>query len=207
MTLAARLVVVPMKDPSRAKTRLGEVLDPVRRAQLAVTLFQQTLRQLARAQRLATHHFELATVTASPAIAEIARATGLAVIDEGAAGDLNAAVTLAAIWATQRGYASLAVLPGDLASPSLEDLRQLLDRRADQTVICSSLDGGTNALLVPLPSCIRFRYGPGSFQAHLHEMRGAALQPLTPALTSLRHDVDRREDLLEFSRTPMTVEP
>ncbi|MDK8874572.1 2-phospho-L-lactate guanylyltransferase [Paracoccus sp. SSJ] len=207
----ARLVVVPMKDPSRAKTRLGEVLDPSRRARLAVTLFKLTLQRLGRAQGAVTHGFDIATVTASPAIARLARDAGIAVIDERSADGLNAAVTLAADWAALRGYASLGVLPGDLAAPTLGDLLRLLDRPAapDLAVVCASADGGTNALILPLPARMRFRYGQGSFRAHLAEAGAAGLHTLAPALGSLRHDVDRREDLLGFSllhHAPMTVE-
>lgn len=200
MTRAMRLVVVPMKDPSDAKTRLSDVLDPARRAGLAIRLFRQTLQRLTEVQAIAQHRFDIATVTASPAIAAIAESTGISVIDEGQPGGLNAAIARAADLAGLRGYASMTVLPGDLAAPTLGDLRRLLDREdaPDQVVICPSTDGGTNALMLPLPVRMRFRYGPDSFRAHADQARAAGLGVVTPRLDSLRHDVDRRENLQRF---------
>lgn len=192
-----RLVVVPMKDPSDAKTRLSDVLDPARRADLATRLFCQTLQCLSKVQALVQHRFDIATVTASPTIAALAKNAEISVIHEGSPGGLNAAVSCAAHLASLRGYTSLAVLPGDLAAPTLPDLLQLLDRddAPGQAVICPSSDGGTNALILPLPAKMRFRYGPGSARGHAGEARAAGLRVLTPRLESLRHDVDRRENL------------
>lgn len=200
MTRAMRLVVVPMKDPAEAKTRLSDVLDPARRAGLAIRLFRQTLQRLDEVQATVQHRFDIATVTASPAIAALAENAGVSVIDEGQPRGLNAAIAHAAYLAALRGYLSMAVLPGDLAAPEPGDLRRLLDREIapDQVVICASTDGGTNALMLPLPVRIRFRYGPGSFQAHADEARAAGLRVVTPRLDSLRHDVDRRENLQRF---------
>lgn len=200
MTRAMRLVVVPMKDPLDAKTRLSDVLDPARRAGLAIRLFRQTLQRLAEVQVTARYPFDIATVTASPAIATLAESLGASVIDEGHPGGLNAAIAHAADLAARRDYLSLAVLPGDLAAPAPGDLRRLLDRECatDQVVICASTDGGTNALMLPLPARMRFRYGPGSFRAHADAARAAGLRVVTPRLDSLRHDVDRRENLQRF---------
>ncbi len=195
--MSARLVVVPMKDPALAKTRLGAVLPAARRARLASLLFTRVLHRLQRAQADATHPFEIATVTASPAIAELARGLGVRVIPEGATGGLNAAIRQAAGWAVLRGHHGMAVLPGDLAAPTQRDLLALLNRPVDpdRVVICASADGGTNALLLPLPARMDFHYGPGSFVAHCAAARAAGLDPETPALASLRHDIDRQEDL------------
>lgn len=199
--LPPRLVVVPMKDPARAKTRLGGTLSAARRATLAQILFSLTLQRLERIRRTAQHGFDIATVTSSPLIASHARAAGIRVIDEGPAQDLNAAIADAADWAHRAGYAAMAVLPGDLAQPLPADLLTLLDRPAypAQAVICESSDGGTNALLLPLPVPIAFHYGPDSFRAHLAAAQRAGLDVLTPQLDSLRHDIDRGEDLAHLA--------
>lgn len=197
---ATRLVVVPMKDPAHAKTRLSDILDPAHRAGLAISLFKRTLSRLSSAKADSRHGFDVATVTASPAIAAIARSMNVAVIKEGQPRDLNAAVQLAAEVAAKQGYHDLVVLPGDLAAPTQPDLLHLLDRDTctGHVVLCASTDGGTNALLLPLPARIRFRYGPASFQAHRNEAQKAGLGTTELGLESLRHDVDRRENLLRF---------
>lgn len=200
MTRASRLVVVPMKDPVDAKTRLGDALPADRRAALAETLFALTLQRLARIRWAARHGFDIATVTASPQIAARAHAAGVIVIEQGLLPGLNAAVTDAADWAHEAGYAALAILPGDLAAPSPADLLALLDQPANagQAVICESSDGGTNALMLPLPAGMGFHYGTGSFKAHLAAAQRAGLNPQTPRLASLHHDVDRYQDLIHL---------
>lgn len=200
MSCARQLVTIPMKDPAAAKTRLGSALDPAHRAALTETLFALTLQRLMRIRKTARHRFDIATVTPSPQIADRARAAGIAAIEQGPLPGLNAAVAYAADWAHQAGYAAMAILPGDLAAPSSADLLTLLDRPANaaQAVICEASDGGTNALILPLPARMDFHYGPDSFKAHLAAMRRAGLNALHLHLASLRHDVDRHQDLIHL---------
>jgi 2-phospho-L-lactate guanylyltransferase len=212
MAVTTKLVVIPMKDPQLAKTRLagpkakgtsaimGGGLDDDSRAALAASLFSNLLIQLLRLKSHCRHGFDIATVTASAEIARRARHCGINVIAEGQILGLNNALNLAADWATQRGYRSLAVLPGDLARPQRHDLQQLLDRPENgrEAVICTAKDGGTNALLLPLPVRIGFCYGENSGQSHRTALLQAGLRVRMPVLDSLRHDIDRPEDLREM---------
>lgn len=189
-----RLVVVPMKDPCQAKTRLGPELGPAERAALALGLFKVNLRRLRAAQAASRRGFDLAVVTRSPLVAALAEEAGALAIREQAARSLSEAAEEAADWAAAQGYGSLCLLPADLAAPRQADLLALLDS-PDEAALCPSADGGTNALLLPLPRPIAFAYGPGSFAAHLAALRAAGLHPRLPALESLRHDVDHLEHL------------
>lgn len=189
-----RLVVVPMKDPSAAKTRLGPELDPAERAALALGLFKANLRRLLAARGASRRGFDLAVVTRSAQIAALAEEFGVLAIREQAASSLSEAAEEAADWAAAQGYNSICLLPADLAAPAQADLLALLDG-ADEAALCPSADGGTNALLLPLPCPIAFAYGPDSFAAHLAAMKAAGLTPRLPQLESLRHDVDRLEHL------------
>ena len=136
-------------------------------------------------------------MTASATIASRARQAGIGVIDEGRTLGLNQALQLAAEWAGQSGYQSLAVLPGDLARPHSPELQTLLDRPADpgEAVLCPAKDGGTNALLLPLPLKINFSYGENSSLTHRKALLRAGLRVWMPALISLKYDIDRPEDL------------
>lgn len=199
---AKRLVVIPMKDPSRAKTRLGTALDADARAALALALFNATVTHLRGALELLPEgEVEIAVVTSSPLIARLARGLGLHLIDEtpaeSGADGLSAALETAADWATARGYAALCILPGDLAEPKPADLARLLshDLSGGQAVLCPASDLGTNALLVPLPCPFRFLYGVKSAVAHRQAAEAAGLCPVILPLDSLRADVDTVEDL------------
>ncbi|KIC23966.1 2-phospho-L-lactate guanylyltransferase [Leisingera sp. ANG-M6] len=193
-----RLAVIPMKDPSKAKTRLAVALTPQERRVLAEGLFQATVAKLQEAlARLPGGTADIAVVSNSPVIARIARQGGLICIDDQDPGALSLAVEAAAVWAAQQGYSALCVLPGDLAAPSTDDLTRLLAHPLDNNsaLFCPAKDLGTNALLAPLPCPFPFRYGPKSLVAHLHAAEAAGLCPRVLPLASLRIDVDTAEDL------------
>ncbi|MCB4458213.1 2-phospho-L-lactate guanylyltransferase [Leisingera sp. McT4-56] len=193
-----RLAVIPMKDPSKAKTRLAVALTPQERKVLAEGLFQATVSKLQEAlARLPGDAVDIAVVSHSPVIARIAHQAGLICIDDQDPGSLSLAVEAAAGWAAQQGYGALCVLPGDLAAPSVDDLTRLLAHPLDEAsaVFCPAKDLGTNALLAPLPCPFPFRYGRKSLIAHLQAAEAAGLCPKVLPLASLRIDVDTAEDL------------
>ncbi|WP_264213333.1 2-phospho-L-lactate guanylyltransferase [Leisingera thetidis] len=193
-----RLAVIPMKDPSKAKTRLGIALPPKEREALARCLFRATIARLqSAAATLPEGTVDIAVVSHSPVIARIARRAGLICIDDNDPGTLSLAVEAASAWAAVQGYEALCVLPGDLADPSPADLARLLAHPLDGTraVLCPAADLGTNALLTPLPCPFPFRYGQKSLIAHLHAAEAAGLCPVVLPLNSLRTDVDTAEDL------------
>lgn len=193
-----RLVVIPMKDPARAKTRLDPTLSPERRATLALTLFRATVTRLQEALALLPGAgVEIAVVTSSPKITRLAQAMGLLLIDEGRPRGLSEALDLAAAWADARGYDAICVLPGDLAAPKPAELARLLshDLTGGQMVLCPADDLGTNALLAPLPCPFRFAYGVKSVVAHRQAAEAAGLCPVMLPLASLRADVDTADDL------------
>ncbi|EYD70888.1 2-phospho-L-lactate guanylyltransferase [Limimaricola hongkongensis] len=192
-----RLVAIPMKDPRDAKTRLGLALTPDQRGKLALRLFRATVARLREAVEDLDAQVDLAVVSGSPIIRDVAETLGLTVIDDGGAPSLSLAVEAAAHWATGQGYDALCVLPGDIADPDPVDLARLLDHPLDggTAVICPAKDLGTNALMVPLPCPFAFAYGTRSTIRHRHAAEGAGLTPVMMPLGSLRIDIDTVADL------------
>ncbi len=190
------LITVPMKDPNDAKSRLRAALPDPLRERLALGLFDNLLRLLTGLGPISGwDQVTIATVTASDAVANRARAIGAAVIPDDAS-DLNGALNCAARWAQARGIDALCVLPGDLAAPTERDIRALLEPLAAGTVtLTPSDDFGTNALVVAPADALPFAYGPGSFHAHLAAAEAAGLVSVVRPLDSLRFDVDTSEDL------------
>ncbi len=193
-----RLVVVPMKDPALAKTRLAGALDGHQRAAFARTLYIRTLETLTDLRdRVGAERFDLAVVTGSGAVRRIARALDVATIDEGTEEGLNHALAAAARFAGERGYRSLAILPADLASPRLSDLTSFLLQPLDvhRMIACPSMDMGTNALLIAPPGGLDFAFGPRSFARHMRAAEAAGLNPMALPLESLKWDIDSSDDL------------
>ncbi len=207
---ARTLLVIPMKDPKEAKTRLGGGLDRKERSDLALSLFEMLVKRIQRvlAERACQEgsagaaSIDLAVVSASQTLKGAAQRLDIRHIPEGPTGGLSAALHHAAKEAHALGYRSLCILPGDLADPKPADLSQLIDHAAagQKAVICPSSDWGTNALLLPLPNPIRFQFGEKSFHNHYRAMAEAGLTPILLPLTSLRLDVDRLDDLRHLSR-------
>lgn len=206
--IARTLLVIPMKDPKDAKTRLGSGLDQRERSDLALSLFEILVQRIQNilAARTNTQDIpntiDLAVVSASPTLKDAADRLAIRHIPEGSEKGLSAALQYAANQAHALGYQSLCILPGDLADPQPADLSRLLDLAimGETAGICPSSDWGTNALLLPLPNPIRFQFGEKSFHSHYRAMTEAGLTPILLPLTSLRLDVDRLDDLRHLSR-------
>ena len=197
------LVAIPMKDPARAKTRLGVALTASQRAGLAIALFLNVVKCVRRTRKHVGHRkIDVAVISSSATYRDLAKSYHLKWIDDEGALSLSAAVEHAAKMAHDEGYGSLCILPGDLADPSISDLVQLLNHAVGDAngVICPSGDFGTNALMVPLPSAISFRYGERSFHHHYRSIMDAGLLPVVLPLTSLRRDVDTVKDLDDLER-------
>lgn len=186
-------IVVPIKDFRLAKQRLGGILGPARRERLARRLCERTLAFF----RTRFPDYHLLVVTASPAVAELARRQGAAVLLESHAAGLSAAATAAATWSRRHGFDSQLVIPADIARLDVDEIRQLLEHpRANPSVIlCPAVDAGTNAVLTTPPDVIAFSFGVRSSDAH----RRAALRAKVPCsvlrLRWLGFDIDTSADL------------
>ncbi|MEM6381825.1 MAG: 2-phospho-L-lactate guanylyltransferase [Pseudomonadota bacterium] len=187
-------VIIPMKDPSEAKSRLENRLPHAARAALARTLFRNLLSVLGKIAAQPT----ILVVSSSPAIRAICSSADVACIDD-PSGDLNAAVTAGARHAADLGHRSVCVLPGDLADPSIADLDALfaLPRNFESVIVSPAHDGGTNALIVTPPTGLAFAYGPQSSLEHQRRAEASGMAVIVAPLDSLLYDVDTQADLGE----------
>ena len=185
--MKSTLIIVPMKAPESAKSRLVGALGDRERIALARSLYERTLTFLKPiAEKTGA---TLSVVTASETAAAIARAAGVPVQFEPDGCGLSGAVTFAARRACEQGVERLCVIPADLAAPSGSDVVHLLESEAD-VAICPSADGGTNALLVAPPDAIDFHFGPHSARRHLAAAQESGLSAAILPLDSLRFDID-----------------
>ena len=196
--------VLPVKAWSEAKRRLSPVLTASERETLARSMLDDVLAALAGASRVAG----ALAVTADPVAAAYLEKAGCEVLPEPRRG-LNRALGSAAQELARRDAATMLVLPIDLplVVPSdIDDLceRHLEDLRAQRgpavTVVPDRFRSGTNALVCSPPGCIPFRFGDGSFHAHLREAERAEAAHSPIVLANLGLDVDHPDDLAELLR-------
>lgn len=188
----ALLVVVAMKAPCDAKTRLAPGLADGARSRLAVAMFEHTLAFFA------AHYPDLALASVTPSLEIAARAQrlGAAAILEGRARGLNAAAARAARWGAAQGYPHLLLVPADVPVWSKTEVDALLAAAAAHAVvIAEATDGGTNALLLREPVTTPFRFGPDSARRHEQAALAQGRSCLRLRLPCLSRDVDHPEDL------------
>lgn len=187
-------VVVPIKDASRAKSRL-QATHPLSRPALARAVAQDTLSAV-----LATlPPLDVIVVSSDPGACALAESVGAVVVADPGSG-LNAAVraglrTAAVHDALPTGTPwppfGYAVLLGDLPALRPQDLRAALDRCAHhRSALVPDADGVGTVLLTSTVGLPEPHFGPGSAERH-----SEAGQVLALDLPHLRRDVDTAADL------------
>ena len=193
------LVALPMKAFDQAKSRLSPAMAPAQRQRLSRALFERTLAFFGDC----FPGMDRLVVTPSPQVRDTARACGAAVTLEPAPQGLDAAAQRAIDYAAEHGYRQLLIIPGDIPVWLRSEVQALLalgGRR--EVVIARARDGGTNALLLRLPTPLRCAYGEDSARRHADAARSAGLSVAVCQLPFMAHDIDRPQDcLLHRSRT------
>lgn len=209
MTAGGLWAVLPVKAWSEAKRRLSPVLGAGEREELARSMLDDVLAAVAGVPDISG----TLAVTADDVAARYLEGTGCEVLSEPRRG-LNRALGTAAEELGRRGEATMMVLPIDLPLATAADLeelraRHLEDRRSQEgeqalraavTVAPDRFRSGTNALVCSPPGCIPFRFGDGSFHAHLREAERAGAAHSSVELANLGLDVDHPDDLAELLR-------
>jgi 2-phospho-L-lactate/phosphoenolpyruvate guanylyltransferase len=187
-------IIVPHLGLGAAKTRLAPVLDHDERIALARTLL---VRVLAVAREAGD---DVVVITPAAELEPIVAEAGARLAFQRGMG-LNAGLDQAREAAEADGVDRLVVLHGDLPNLEAEDVRALMAAAAGEPSVAIAPDRlgtGTNGLgLAPL-GIIGFRFGAGSFAAHLAEARAAGVEPSIVARPGLAFDLDTPADLARW---------
>ena len=202
-------VIVPAKEPWRAKSRLAGVLTPARRWSLSMQLLERTLvavRDAVLVDRClvissAAPHLALARSYGAVAVSELrtARADRRPRPSPAEGADpLNAALRQAAEVAVRGGATALLVLHADLVQITSGAIDQMLRAAPDGPAVVLAPDHdhkGTNALLMRPPLVIPFLFGPGSFDAHSRVAAALHVPLVVHENPFLADDLDTPDDL------------
>ena len=187
------IAVVPFRAIESSKERMAGALDPAERSELAARLLERTLRALAGSREIGA----TLLVSPDPLARALARGLGAEALDDGGA-PLNGAVEQGLRAAEARGATAALVLPVDLADIGAEAIDALIAdwRRAPigSGGLLAAADGGTAALLLPLPTPFTPRFGGQSAAAHVAEFTARGLA-CTRLASPLAHDLDTPADL------------
>ena len=184
-------VVVPVKEPRNAKTRLAQVLSLEERARLTATMLRDVCAALGEAARAGGIE-AISILTGDAALVP----SGLGHIADAGSG-LNAALAQAARELVRRGAAALLIVPADVPFVEAADLRTLIGAaRAPALAIAPDRSArGTNALLISPPQLITPQFGPHSFAAHRAAGEAVGVPVQVMHCPGLECDIDEPADL------------
>jgi 2-phospho-L-lactate guanylyltransferase len=185
-----RIVAVPVKALSRAKSRLGPALSPLERGALTLAMLEDVLDA---AQ--AVPGWDAWVVSPDEVALEIAARRGVRAVAEDKPSLANAVRQVERL-AKENHADALAVLPGDLPLVTPEALQEAL-RTLGAVVLARSGDGaGTSLLLRRPPRAMPARFGPDSFRRHLEMATERGLPVAIVERPELSFDLDRPGDIL-----------
>src|SRR5437588_3313088 len=185
-----RVIAVPVKSLSRAKSRLSRVLTPLERAALTLAMLEDVLDAA-----LSVPGWETWVVSPDEAALEIAADRGAKPFAEEKP-PLAAAVRQVEVQAMEREADALAVLLADLPLLTGDSLQRALTTLGSVVLAPSEADGGTNLLLRRPPRAIGARFGRDSFARHRAGAEARGLPAAVVTSTELTVDLDVPEDIV-----------
>jgi 2-phospho-L-lactate guanylyltransferase len=191
------VVLIPVKDPGRAKQRLRGLFSQAERTEMAWAM----LADLAVAVREATRPEAVFVVTSSEAVVAFACRQTWKVLREPNQLSESTSVDWASGELKRRGITQVLRLPGDVPLVRPEDVDDVIEagQGGQCCVIVPSRDGmGTNALLRTPPDAFPSRFGPDSFRLHNREAASCGLSLLTLWNERMALDIDEPDDLATF---------
>jgi 2-phospho-L-lactate/phosphoenolpyruvate guanylyltransferase len=190
-------LLIPIKEPSRAKTRLANLLSIEERQQLVWAMFEDVCLSLAGAKK-AEHIF---LVTNFQRAAAQARAFGWQVLLEEAQESESASVDWASGRLREQGFQAVLRLPADLPLLQAEDIDELLsiELKPPAALLVPSGEGtGTNAIIRAPADLFPSRFGANSLALHRQEAARAGVDCLIVHNQRIALDIDEPQDLETF---------
>ena len=185
-----RVLAVPVKSLSRAKSRLSPALSDLERGALTLAMLEDVLDA-----SLGVPGWETWVVSPDEVALEIAARRGARPVTE-ATPPLAKAIRQVETLAKEEGAGTLAILPADVPLVTVETLHVAL-RTLGAVVLAPSADGaGTSLLLRRPPKAIPSRFGPDSFRRHVQLAADRGLPVSVVERQELSFDVDRPGDIL-----------
>ncbi len=192
-----RYILIPVKDLTRAKQRLGNLMTQEERTQLAWVMLENTFAAAARARNAD----RVAIVTLYPPAIALAEKYRMELILETEQISESASVDFGSREARKRGATAVLRLPIDLPLITAADIEAILDHENEETpvIIVPSRDGtGTNAILRRPPDLFPSHFGPDSLRKHLHEAARLRVNCRVVQLERIALDIDDPADLTVF---------
>jgi len=187
--------ILPVKNLDAAKQRLVDVLSPTERRLLLRAMLEDVLATLSHVAALDG----VAVVSRDPVVASLARSYGALLMMEAESRGQSAAVSMAAVRLAAEGVDGMIMVPADVPLATPAEIGKVLAAvhgpALALTIVPARDENGSNCVACSPADCIPFRFGDGSFFAHLEEARCQGITPRVLHLPGLGLDIDTPADL------------
>jgi 2-phospho-L-lactate guanylyltransferase len=189
-----KVVAIPVKSLSEAKSRLSPALSPLERGALTLAMLEDVL------DATALPGWETWVISPDEAVLEVAVRRGVRTIVEEKPPLANA-VRQVEGEATEAGADALAVLLADTALVTADALTRAIHALGPVVLAPDEDELGTNLLLRRPPRAIAARFGSESFRKHVEAAALADLPATVVQIPELAFDLDAPGDILTLLRT------
>jgi 2-phospho-L-lactate guanylyltransferase len=186
-------LLIPVKNLTNAKQRLGEALDQPQRSQLAEAM----LRDVMTAAAGVTGRLDVYLVTGDAHAQNMAAEFNFGVIEDTRNESETAAIEMATAWCERQGYDTTVVVPGDIPLITAAELHRVLDAvPAEGAVFVPAYDRrGSNCILRRPASIIPLRFGNDSFLPHCEAMKQTGKPLIILEMPGIGLDIDNPLEL------------
>ena len=192
-----KALLIPVKDPTGAKSRLSDLLTADQRRRLAWAMFQD----VAGAVNSAEKPDRVVLVSSFAPAIELARRFGWDVLIESSQISESASVDWASRVLGERGFDTVMRLPADLPLIRAEDIDGILSIKLDRpgALLVPSRDGtGTNAIVRTPATLFPSRFGPNSLALHKEEASRVGVDCVVVNNPRIALDIDEPADVEAF---------
>lgn len=189
-----KALLIPLKDPANAKSRLAGLLSADDRRRLAWAMFED----VSRAVCATTMPDRIVLVSSFEPAIEHARSAGWEVLVEQAQESESASIDWASRWLAERGVEAVLRLPADVPLVEARDIDELIsvELQTPAAVLVPSREGtGTNAILRAPPNLFPSRFGPNSLTLHKQEALRLGVKCLIVTNPRIALDIDEPGDV------------
>jgi 2-phospho-L-lactate guanylyltransferase len=197
------VILVPVKDAAKAKSRMSPLLSAAERAGVAHALLEDLIHALV------TIPCPVVMATNSARAAARVRTLGWEVFLEEDQISESSSVDEASKRLAGNGFDAVLRLPADLPLVTTEDIAELLSRPlpSPSAIMVPSRDRmGTNALLRNPPDVFPSRFGQDSFAEHVREAKAAGAQLRIVENPRIALDLDDPADIAHLLAQPAAGE-
>lgn len=194
------MILIPVKNLSKAKQRLASLLSQPARTELA----QAMLLDVAEALANWTARPEVAIVSSDDFAIESARRFDFELIADDANRSETDAIEMATRVCEAGGIENTLVIPADIPLVQSSELEQILAGAPEQgSVLVPSASGrGTNAAFRRPAGLFPLRFGYDSFKPHLAAARATGKACIVLSFLGIALDVDDPQDLRQLAEAP-----